>query len=52
MALSVVEKDNRFRVEWQGNSTDWLAGGILEAIFPSFLLDFDSDRSKSADRSP
>ena len=24
MTLSVVEKDNRFRVEWQGNSTDWL----------------------------
>ena len=24
MALSVVKEDNRFRVKWQGNSTDWL----------------------------
>ena len=24
MALSVVKEDNRFRVEWQGGSTDWL----------------------------
>jgi len=24
MTLSVVKEDNRFRVEWQGNSTDWL----------------------------
>ena len=24
MALSVVKEDSRFRVEWQGNSTDWL----------------------------
>ncbi len=24
MALSVEEQDNKFRVKWQGNSTDWL----------------------------
>jgi hypothetical protein len=24
MALSVVKEDNRFRLEWQGNSIDWL----------------------------
>ena len=24
MTLSVVKEDNRFRTEWQGNSTDWL----------------------------
>ena len=24
MTLSVVKEDNRFRVQWQGNSTDWL----------------------------
>ena len=24
MALSVVKEDNRFRVEWQGYSIDWL----------------------------
>ena len=24
MALSVVKEDSRFRVEWQGDSTDWL----------------------------
>ena len=24
MTLTVLEEDNRFRVEWQGNSTDWL----------------------------
>jgi transposase-like protein len=24
MALTVMKKDNRFRVEWQGNSIDWL----------------------------
>ena len=24
MALEIQEKDNRFRVIWQGNSTDWL----------------------------
>ncbi len=24
MALWVIKEDNRFRVEWQGNSTDWL----------------------------
>jgi len=24
MALFVEEKNNRFRVKWQGNSTDWL----------------------------
>lgn len=23
MVISVVKEDNRFRVEWQGNSTDW-----------------------------
>jgi hypothetical protein len=23
MTLSVVKEDNRFRVEWQGYSTDW-----------------------------
>lgn len=24
MTLTVLEEDNTFRVEWQGNSTDWL----------------------------
>jgi len=24
MTLEILEEDNRFRVEWQGNSTDWL----------------------------
>jgi len=24
MVISVLKEDNRFRVEWQGNSTDWL----------------------------
>ncbi len=24
MTLTVEKEDNRFRVEWQGNSTDWL----------------------------
>ena len=43
MALSVVKEDNRFRVEWQVNSTDWLpetpSNRKVVLVFLRWLLD-------------
>ena len=43
MALSIVKEDNRFRVEWQGNSTDWLpetpSNRKVVLVFLSWLRD-------------